>query len=497
MRALARMRSQRRRGRATLVARLAPNADLVIAVDGGGVVCLEGGVTPDVLVGDLDSADSETVDTAARARRPSPPLPAEKDATDLELAIAEARAQGADEIVVTAATSGRLDHTLAALAALAAAADLRPRDRRARPLGMAARPSRAEGADASRRRVQLSRSSRGAESRSSRRVAFAGRSTTPRLGPEIDARASATWSASSDGATIRAPPGGRCSCSRFVVRFRPLSALADNALPHRAYTAEHDKVLGRLGSESHEPIDTNSRYGRLLSRPRSAAPLAALAQSELLAILAAACATFAVVVGFSGPVRCRPSSQLSAAVSSATTPRRRPRSTYSTCPRPVVFESSDFRAASLPPSPRHRQRASTSRPDQLGRARLSHAHVPRSRPRLPVGSEPREVVESLCSRPHAPRDSPSPPTCGSRTRQPTRSGSSKRRARPGPTPVPVSMTSGSARLGARGRRRRTSGRSSRPPGDSASRAPVALRGAARRVGPARRRRRRLRGRDRA
>jgi thiamine pyrophosphokinase len=108
------------------VSQLSCNADLVIAVDGGGLVCLEGGVTPDILVGDLDSADSETVDRLLALGVPVRRYAIEKDATDLELAIGEARALGADDIVVTAATSGRLDHTLAVLAALAAAADLRP-----------------------------------------------------------------------------------------------------------------------------------------------------------------------------------------------------------------------------------------------------------------------------------------------------------------------------------------------------------------------------------
>lgn len=113
-------------GSGELVARLAPNADLVVAVDGGGAVCLEGGVTPDVLVGDLDSADSETVDTLLARGVPIHRFPAEKDATDLELAIAQARRMGATRVVVTGATSGRLDHTLATVSALSAAADLWP-----------------------------------------------------------------------------------------------------------------------------------------------------------------------------------------------------------------------------------------------------------------------------------------------------------------------------------------------------------------------------------
>jgi thiamine pyrophosphokinase len=113
-------------GAEALLARLAPNADLVVAVDGGADVCLSAGVTPDVVVGDLDSAAPHSIDLLLAKGVPVHRYPAEKDATDLELAIAEARRLGADEIFVTCATTGRLDHTLATLAALAAAADLDP-----------------------------------------------------------------------------------------------------------------------------------------------------------------------------------------------------------------------------------------------------------------------------------------------------------------------------------------------------------------------------------
>ncbi len=109
-----------------LLARLAPNADVVIAVDGGAELCRESGVVPSVVVGDLDSTSSDTVDRLLSQGVPIHRYPVEKDATDLELAIGEARRMGATEIVVTAATSGRLDHTLGTLAALSAAADLAP-----------------------------------------------------------------------------------------------------------------------------------------------------------------------------------------------------------------------------------------------------------------------------------------------------------------------------------------------------------------------------------
>lgn len=113
-------------GSAELLARLAPNADVVIAVDGGGALCREAGVRPDLLVGDFDSLQSSLVDDFAAAGVDVRRFPSEKDATDLELAIRESRRLGAEAIVVTAASAGRLDHTLGVLAALAGAADLRP-----------------------------------------------------------------------------------------------------------------------------------------------------------------------------------------------------------------------------------------------------------------------------------------------------------------------------------------------------------------------------------
>ncbi len=114
-------------GSPELVASLATDADLVIAVDGGGAVCQDAGVVPGVVLGDFDSLAAEVVAEFSREGVEVVRFPADKDATDLELAIEYARAAGASTIVVTAATSGRLDHTLGVMAALWAARDLRPR----------------------------------------------------------------------------------------------------------------------------------------------------------------------------------------------------------------------------------------------------------------------------------------------------------------------------------------------------------------------------------
>jgi thiamine pyrophosphokinase len=111
---------------AELVQRLAAKSGVIIAVDAGGAVCLDAGVLPDVVLGDFDSIAPEHLERLTEAGVSVVWYPPKKDATDLELAVAEARHAGATELVVTCATSGRLDHTLAAIGALIRAADLRP-----------------------------------------------------------------------------------------------------------------------------------------------------------------------------------------------------------------------------------------------------------------------------------------------------------------------------------------------------------------------------------
>ncbi len=87
--------------------------DLIIAADGGTRHALAAGVTPHVVIGDLDSlsADEQARVEAASSRtvRFSP----RKDETDLELALLHAAREGATEIIILAALGGRLDQTIA------------------------------------------------------------------------------------------------------------------------------------------------------------------------------------------------------------------------------------------------------------------------------------------------------------------------------------------------------------------------------------------------
>jgi thiamine pyrophosphokinase len=98
----------------TLLGELVP-PQLVVAADSGADVARSLGLLPDVIVGDFDSVTPAGAATAAEHRR----FPADKDATDLALALAEARDTGAESITVIGGSGGRLDHFLGNVAALA------------------------------------------------------------------------------------------------------------------------------------------------------------------------------------------------------------------------------------------------------------------------------------------------------------------------------------------------------------------------------------------
>lgn len=92
---------------------LAAEADLVIAADGGLRHARALGVTPARIVGDFDSVDAEVL--AAWPDLPRERHPEEKDDLDLELAIAAARAAGAERLRLVGTLGGRFDQSLAAL----------------------------------------------------------------------------------------------------------------------------------------------------------------------------------------------------------------------------------------------------------------------------------------------------------------------------------------------------------------------------------------------
>ena len=99
---------------------VAKGADLVVAADGGARWLASLALRPDLVVGDLDSLDRGEVRQLQESGTRVISHPAEKDASDTELAIEAAIMAGADRIVLLGAFGGsRLDHELANLMLLA------------------------------------------------------------------------------------------------------------------------------------------------------------------------------------------------------------------------------------------------------------------------------------------------------------------------------------------------------------------------------------------
>lgn len=85
---------------------------LIISVDGGHKWAELWGLTPHLVIGDMDSLDSEERQSLVLKAIPFQEFPVEKDQTDLELAVDYALSLGILEIVITGAWGGRIDHSL-------------------------------------------------------------------------------------------------------------------------------------------------------------------------------------------------------------------------------------------------------------------------------------------------------------------------------------------------------------------------------------------------
>ncbi len=91
---------------------LAASSDFVIAADGGFAKARRAGARVDLVVGDLDSLDPAERGALTRLRIPVRQVPAEKDASDVELALDEAIARRPRRVLVLGALGARLDHAL-------------------------------------------------------------------------------------------------------------------------------------------------------------------------------------------------------------------------------------------------------------------------------------------------------------------------------------------------------------------------------------------------
>jgi thiamine pyrophosphokinase len=108
--------------------RVAPES-LIVAADGGARLALACGLAPQVVVGDLDSLTPDEVGDLRERGAEIVRYPAEKDETDLELALMIAARRGAAWIRVIGTIGGRVDQTLANISLLTLP-DLAGRDTR-------------------------------------------------------------------------------------------------------------------------------------------------------------------------------------------------------------------------------------------------------------------------------------------------------------------------------------------------------------------------------
>ncbi|MBI5822977.1 MAG: thiamine diphosphokinase [Chloroflexi bacterium] len=92
--------------------------DFILCADGGTRHALALGLIPNLVIGDLDSITEEERRKMDEAGVGFVCFPADKNETDLELAIQHALTLESDQILILAALGGRMDQTLANIALL-------------------------------------------------------------------------------------------------------------------------------------------------------------------------------------------------------------------------------------------------------------------------------------------------------------------------------------------------------------------------------------------
>ncbi len=87
-------------------------ADVVAAADSGLESALRAGITPDYVVGDMDSlSDPRLLDRFPKEKKRI--LPADKDLTDTEYGLGFLQEMGCTDVVIAGGGGGRFDHALA------------------------------------------------------------------------------------------------------------------------------------------------------------------------------------------------------------------------------------------------------------------------------------------------------------------------------------------------------------------------------------------------
>jgi len=96
-----------------LLAGRASRASRVIAADRGARYCLDAGLRPDLVVGDMDSLTAETLAELDRSGVACRVYSPHKDQTDTEIALGFALGDNPDRIEILGALGRRFDHALA------------------------------------------------------------------------------------------------------------------------------------------------------------------------------------------------------------------------------------------------------------------------------------------------------------------------------------------------------------------------------------------------
>jgi thiamine pyrophosphokinase len=92
--------------------------DYIIAADGGANHLMKMGILPEIVIGDLDSVDEDTLFELTSAEVRIEQYSEDKDETDIELALSYAIELQPTSILIIGALGGRLDQTLANLSIL-------------------------------------------------------------------------------------------------------------------------------------------------------------------------------------------------------------------------------------------------------------------------------------------------------------------------------------------------------------------------------------------
>ncbi|MFL7867711.1 MAG: thiamine diphosphokinase [Anaerolineales bacterium] len=92
--------------------------DYIVAADGGANHLMEMGILPEIVIGDLDSVDEDTLFELTNAEVKIEQYPEDKDETDIELALRYAVDLRPSAILIVGALGGRLDQTLTNLSLL-------------------------------------------------------------------------------------------------------------------------------------------------------------------------------------------------------------------------------------------------------------------------------------------------------------------------------------------------------------------------------------------